>query len=605
MIKAQKIFRFLLVFISCILLQNGIAQSQQSSFTKTNKKILNKIQEIENAIKNEDEKSIIAAKYQELSKELIKIKEFDKAEKYLNKALEIYKETNDKDQVAIVHRKLAQLYEMQSSYDRAIQNYQLSNSNAVNQEINPLNTNDISRLQNNDNPAIQEQLIDSNIQILQKEGKLDEVSEAYRIKAENQLKNQDQQAALETYEQAMNTIPENNENKIRIQSDIAKIYESSHQYDQAIKNVFSALHGAKESNNYSQIIRLSQDLAGLYFKKNDIDSAQLILEEAYQLSLKHGKTFDAASLTQQFADFYTSQKKYDQAIQLYKRYQSDLGDFILADSSLIDSRIFQITEEKIQQLEKEKDLKDELIERKNKFNYFLLASVISMAILLFLVIRIVFVVRKRNRKIALQSLRREMNPHFIFNSLNSVNQFIAQNNELGANKYLSAYSQLMRNMMESSGDDFISLSNELELIKKYLDLEHLRFQDVFDYEINVDESLDTDALKIPNMLLQPHIENAIWHGLRYKEEKGFLSVSINGQGNKISIKIVDNGIGREKSRSLKTKNQKLHKSRGIVNIEERISLLNRLYRLNIDMKTIDLKNAEGTEVQITMKKTWI
>ncbi len=95
-----------------------------------------------------------------------------------------------------------------------------------------------------------------------------------------------------------------------------------------------------------------------------------------------------------------------------------------------------------------------------------------------------------------------MNPHFIFNSLNSVNQFIAQNNELEANKYLTSYSNLMRNMMETSNKDFISLSNELEQIKKYLDLEHLRFQDKFEYELEVDEQLDGDVSFGSDMLIQ-------------------------------------------------------------------------------------------------------
>ena len=117
-----------------------------------------------------------------------------------------------------------------------------------------------------------------------------------------------------------------------------------------------------------------------------------------------------------------------------------------------------------------------------------------------------------------------MNPHFVFNSLNSINNYIAQNDELAANKYLSAYSNLMRSTMENSNKDFISLSTELELLKRYLDLEQLRFSDKFSYTISVDENIDCDTIEIPNMLIQPQVENAIWHGLMQKVDRGKLAI---------------------------------------------------------------------------------
>jgi len=276
---------------------------------------------------------------------------------------------------------------------------------------------------------------------------------------------------------------------------------------------------------------------------------------------------------------------------------------VQADSTLVDSKIFQVTEEKIRQLEKERALKDELITKKNKFNYVLIGSVILMLILLGLIAKALFFIKTKNKKIALQSLRREMNPHFIFNSLNSVNQFIAQNNELEANKYLTSYSNLMRNMMETSNKDFISLSNELEQIKKYLDLEHLRFQDKFEYELEVDEQLDVDVILVPNMLIQPHLENAIWHGLRYRETKGKLIVTFAEENQLIKVSIEDDGIGVEKSRELKTQNQKVHESRGLNNAEERINLLNDLYHQQISYTISSGSDGKGTIVTLYFSKT--
>ena len=208
-------------------------------------------------------------------------------------------------------------------------------------------------------------------------------------------------------------------------------------------------------------------------------------------------------------------------------------------------------------------------------------------------------IKKKNKEIALQSLRREMNPHFIFNSLNSVNQFISQNKELEANKYLTSYSNLMRNIMENSNKDFVTLSNEVEQLKKYLDLEHLRFQDKFDFEILVNENLDQETTFIPNMIIQPHLENAIWHGLRYLENKGLLHLKFELNNKKVVVTIDDNGIGLTKSKELKTFNQMVHKSVGLENTKQRISLLNDLYKTEITFE-IKEKTAPqtGTIVEI-------
>jgi LytS/YehU family sensor histidine kinase len=231
-------------------------------------------------------------------------------------------------------------------------------------------------------------------------------------------------------------------------------------------------------------------------------------------------------------------------------------------------------------------------------NYFLIASILALAVLLFFIVRSLYAIKIKNKKIALQSLRREMNPHFIFNSLNSVNQYIAENNEVEANKYLTSYSGLMRNVMEHSNKDFVPLSTEIEQLKSYLDLEQLRFSDKFVYILDIDEALDTDAVMIPNMLIQPHLENAVWHGLRYKATKGLLRVTFQKQAQFIQVVIEDDGIGLTESHKLKTIHQKAYQSRGITNTTERIGLLNDIYHLHIrlQMEEITLEGATGTRI---------
>ena len=210
-----------------------------------------------------------------------------------------------------------------------------------------------------------------------------------------------------------------------------------------------------------------------------------------------------------------------------------------------------------QQLEQESN------KRKNWVIYSLLFGMLLTGLAAFFFYRSNRQQKLANNLLALKSLRSQMNPHFIFNALNSVNNFIAKSDERSANRYLSDFSTLMRAVLENSEEDFIPLSKELELIRLYVKLEHSRFPDKFAYQINVDESIDIDSYQIPPMLLQPYIENAIWHGLRYKEEKGVLNVNLEHKDtNSIRIIIEDDGIGRKKSAALKTQNQKKQKSKG-------------------------------------------
>jgi len=285
---------------------------------------------------------------------------------------------------------------------------------------------------------------------------------------------------------------------------------------------------------------------------------------------------------------------------MYEEFMKNLDRIILSDTSLTDAKTFKVTEERIRRLENEKMFRDELINRKNTFNYFLIGAMVLLLLFFGFIVKALYSIKTKNKEIALQSLRLEMNPHFLFNSLNSVNQFIAQNNELAANKYLTSYSNLMRNTMENSNKDFVTLGSEIENLAKYLELEHLRFKDKFDFEIKVDKKLDPETIWIPNMIIQPHLENAIWHGLRYKEDKGLLKMFFSLKGEIIHITIDDDGIGPTKSSELKTHNQKAHQSRGLTNTKERMTLLNELYKTKMDFSITEKKSPEtGTIVEIT------
>lgn len=585
-----------------VLLFPLVVVAQDSTKTKMSKNsVSKKAIELKETL-SESNPIATADKYVELANELEKKEEYAKSEAYLKQALLLYQKQKNKDKIASTTRLIAQIQEKQNKVKEAIVNYQSASEEAVTTGYSKINSNDASRLQNT-SPKAQADFLDSNIKIFEKEGKLEDAAIVYKQKAEADLKADNKGLAIENYEKAIAVSKDKPEEVLKLKSEISKVYVSENELDKAIEITKNTISDAEKLGSVSQQIEQQQTLADLYFKNENQEDAILLLEETYDLALKNGRTFDAKNAMLALSEYYRAKGNQTKAIELYDQFLTDFDRMVQADSTLVDAKIFQVTEEKIKQLEKERALKDELISKKNKFNYVLIGSVILMLILLGLIAKVLFSIKTKNKKIALQSLRREMNPHFIFNSLNSVNQFIAQNNELEANKYLTSYSNLMRNMMETSNKDFISLSNELEQMKKYLDLEHLRFQDKFDYEIVVDEKLDSDVILVPNMLIQPHLENAIWHGLRYRETKGTLKITFTEENQLIKVSIVDDGIGVEKSKELKTQNQKVHESRGLNNVEERISLLNDLYHQQISYTISSGSDGNGTLVTLYFSKT--
>jgi tetratricopeptide (TPR) repeat protein len=540
----------------------------------------------------------IAEEYEELAKNLVTNNEAAKAEEYLKRALDIYTRLGKRRKVAAVNRELARVQEQIKNMPEAIRYYEEASRTTTDPSERLLNLNDANRLRNQSNPVAQSKLIQSNIQLLEEKGNNEEKSTAYRQLAETNLQMNQSSEAIGNYEKALEVIPEKNTEALKIKGEMARVYVADRQFDKAIDLSREVVQKAQEIKDVKTEISGLQSLSHVYFSDARADQGMETLMQAYNLSLASGQTLEAKRSLELLADQYRKNGGNGKLLELYRNFLDNLERVIRADSSLVDVKLFQATENRIRQLENERALKDELLMRTNRFNYVLIASVILVILLAALIARAWYTIRIRNRKIALQSLRREMNPHFIFNSLNSVNQFIAQNNELEANKYLTSYSRLMRNVMENSGKDFVRLSNEIEQLREYLDLEQLRFHEKFTYEISVDEHIDVDATHIPNMLIQPHLENAIWHGLRYRENKGLLKLGFVQDGNTIYITVDDNGIGTAQSELMKTQNQRVHRSRGLTNITERIKLLNDLYHTGIRLTTTE---KEAPETGVTVK----
>lgn len=584
----------LLLFPIGMMAQDSIAKKKAMPVSKMSKAVIS----LEKSLDKNDEGKI-AENYEQLANEFLNKGNNAKAEEYFKRALNSYtklKRTEDKTRVT---RSLAKVQENQKNFNSAIKNYEVAGALSKDVAEEKINLNDANRLKTQAAPVSQAVYVDSNIELLKKENKAGEVAEAYVQKAENSLKQKDKSVAIESYKNALAYAKDKPESIIKIKNEIANVYASDNQFEKAIGINEKLLAEAVTKQDFNTQIKQLQSLAALYFKKEEPKKALVSLKEAYDLASKKGNSAEAKNTLSALAKYYKSNGNEKESMALYEQFFQNFDELIQSDTTLINAKTFQVTEGKIRQLEKEKSLKDELITKKNTFNYFLLGSILLLLLLFAFIVKALYSIKTKNKEIALQSLRREMNPHFIFNSLNSVNQFISENKELEANKYLTSYSNLMRDMMENSNKDFISLDKEVEQLKKYLDLEHLRFQDKFDFKITVDETLDTERVFVPNMIIQPHLENAIWHGLRYLDKKGFLKLQFRFVDGKIVVIIDDNGIGLTKSQELKTINQKVHESRGLNNTNERIGLLNELYKKNIAFEIKEKALPEsGTIVQI-------
>ncbi len=437
------------------------------------------------------------------------------------------------------------------------------------------------------------------------------------------------------FNNSLNLASEENKQRATIEKErVADFYNSNKDFDKEIalrKKNLTALETLEDEVVIENIFtekdsittqKTNYKIASAYIQQSKYNEAIPYLKESITLANKKNDLVIEKDATRKLSEIYKAVGNNIEALNSYQTYVELVDKLYLKKEQEIThatkfSRDLVKKQQRINSLEGERKLAEnqlllaskdtQLIAESNSrqriFIYSLLAGMILLSILAFYMYRNNKQQKLNNNLLALRSLRSQMNPHFIFNALNSVNSFIAANDERTANRYLTDFSKLMRSVLENSEQDFIPLEKEIELLQLYTKLEHFRFQDKFDYTITIADNVNVNDFAIPPMLLQPYVENAVWHGLRYKEEKGMLTISIlKTDAQTLSITIEDDGIGREKSKALKTKNQQKHNSKGLGNIKKRVAILNEMYQDKVDVFIEDIQNNGGTKVILTLKK---
>ena len=439
--------------------------------------------------------------------------------------------------------------------------------------------------------------------------------------------------AEQYFDNSLNLAKQENKKRAVVEKNkVADFYNQNRDFDKEIQlrsGLLEELKGLDEEtleDDEAEAIspqRQNYKIANAYVAQDKYEDAIPFLKKSIEEADKKEDLLVQKDATRKLSEVYKGIGDFGKAAENYEKYVEVVDELYVKKEQELSqaarfSREIALKQNRITSLENERVLNEsryklafenqELIQKNNRIQKWIIGSLILIAVLLLLTAYYQYKnVRQQkyaNNLLALKSLRTQMNPHFIFNALNSVNSFIASNDERTANKYLSDFSQLMRSVLENSEEDFIPLANEIELLKMYTKLEHFRFKDKFEYQFTVDEKINMNEFVIPPMLLQPYVENAVWHGLRYKEEKGKLDIKFESVSeDTVRIIIEDNGIGRSKSKAIKTENQKKQKSKGMGNIQKRIAILNEMYDDKVEVMVENVfENEEGTRVILKLKK---
>jgi tetratricopeptide (TPR) repeat protein len=406
---------------------------------------------------------------------------------------------------------------------------------------------------------------------------------------------------------------------------LGEAYKKMEEYDSALIYQTRALAIRERSPNNSEHAATLQQVGHTNYLLQNYSTAKVQLKKALKLALETNSKPVLRDTYASLVDIFEEENDYQQAFE-YQKLWTTIKDSLF--NTNVSKQINELqtkyeTEEKEKQivlLAKEKETQANEARQQATVNRALLGGLILVSIIAGLVY-FLFRQRLKNQKLLtvkneevktakfkqqlseleMKALRAQMNPHFIFNCLNSINRMVLSGESYNAGRYLTKFAKLIRLMLENSEYPTVTLEDELAMLEAYLELECLRFKEKISYRITVDETLDRETTRLPSMVLQPFIENAIWHGLIHKEEQGIIHIGIYEGDFGLKCIIQDNGVGREQSLVLQNRKVLKKRSLGIKITEERLKLFNK-EQLQELIRITDLKDsmnrALGTRVDI-------
>lgn len=393
---------------------------------------------------------------------------------------------------------------------------------------------------------------------------------------------------------------------------IGNMYAEQKEFDKAHEYLFRALAAYTALGSKQGIAATKDNIGGLYLEEKKYDDAEKYFTQSAALADSIGYLPCSEEDYQDLGQLYAATGKWQKAYEASAKYNAIKDSLFSQDKSQEIGRLeAKAGYDEQLALQKAEQAKNEAVAaEKEKKQQLMILLVSAVAVILLLIALMFFRSLKNAQKekllaeqqksmMELQALRAQMNPHFIFNAISSIQHFTLQNDSEAAQKYLSKFSKLIRGVLENSKHESIKLAEELQMLELYIELEQLRFSSKFSYSITIDKDINVNTVTIAPLVIQPFVENAIWHGLMHLQDReGKLTVSVQKQNDKLKIVVDDNGIGRK--RAMEIRNAKMHKSMGISITQER------LLAGNMSVKFIDKESSDGaaagTTVEIVMNE---
>lgn len=367
------------------------------------------------------------------------------------------------------------------------------------------------------------------------------------------------------------------------------------QCDSALNIFLKPIDHFRKENDEWDLMRILLDASKAYDGKKNEAAALQYASEGFSIAKKAGVKPYMIQGYLQLSKIYKNLQKNDSAYLFMQQY------VLLKDSVTKEQFFWRLTNYKKQTdfkkqldhvtlLEKDNSINEEKLKNATLLKWALIIGLLIIAMSSIIIYRSLALKRKNEKlkseneqsilkqnasELEMRALKAQMNPHFIFNCLSSINRYILKNETEAASDYLTRFSRLIRMVLNNSNKTFIALEDELDMLKLYLDMERLRFKNAFDYSISFKNSIDVGNIFIPPLLLQPFAENAIWHGLMHKEGQGHLEIALSIENKILTCAITDNGIGRSNATILKNKSGEKQKSFGLNITAERLALLNK------------------------------
>jgi tetratricopeptide (TPR) repeat protein len=399
----------------------------------------------------------------------------------------------------------------------------------------------------------------------------------------------------------------------------------SRQYEKALPNLLRGLATHLKLNDVNEIVRTVLDVAEVYNGLHKENQALRFARQGLDLGLQTRARQRVRDAYKLLYSIYDGRGETDSAYFYYRSYietkeslTDDQTKGRFAANAYLD-KIELLNNEKLINQQRLK-IQEQQLKKESLIRYILLAFVLVVLLLSTLLLRN-NLLNRRNEKLKsdnirkelqhktsemeMQALRAQMNPHFIFNCLNSINRFIVKNESQAASDYLTQFSRLIRLVLNNSKKAWIPLEDEIDMLRLYLDMEKLRFKDAFSYNFICGDGVDASSLFVPPLLIQPFVENAIWHGLMHKKGSGLVTISFFVEQDILHCAIVDNGVGRSVAAKSGSKPSQAHKSMGIRITRERLELINRELNdevfFNIEDMVDKSGEASGTKVNLSIK----